>query len=90
MASCDRACKALHLNTWGSTITKRCCHGMQEGEAVHFLCKCSFLEIYNETITDLLSMSDGGLHIREDIKQGVYVDGLVQAEVANGVHGLMC
>lgn len=56
----------------------------QKEESLHFLCKCSFLEIYNETITDLLSLSDSNLHIREDIKQGVYVEGLVQEEVTNG------
>ena len=58
--------------------------GHQEGETIHFLCKCSYLEIYNETITDLLSLSDSTLHIREDIKQGVYVEGLMQEEVTNG------
>ena len=57
---------------------------MQEGESMQFLCKCSYLEIYNETISDLLSMSEAGLHVREDVKQGVYVEGLMQAEVTNG------
>ena len=46
-----------------------------------FLIRCSYLEIYNEQIMDLLEPSSINLHIREDIKKGVYVDGLVEENV---------
>ena len=41
-----------------------------------YLIRCSYLEIYNEQILDLLEPSSVNLHIREDIKKGVYVEGL--------------
>lgn len=42
-----------------------------------FLCKCSYVEIYNESIYDLLDMSNLGntCVLREDIKRGVYIEG---------------
>ena len=48
--------------------------------------KCSFLEIYNETITDLLRPSSGNLNLREDMKRGCYVDILTEEIVLNGMH----
>ncbi|KAF5937571.1 hypothetical protein HYC85_025077 [Camellia sinensis] len=50
-------------------------------EKLKFTCKCSFLEIYNEQILDLLDPSSTNLQIREDTKKGVYVDNLTEAEV---------
>ncbi|KAJ6343453.1 hypothetical protein OIU76_005234 [Salix suchowensis] len=41
-----------------------------------YQCRCSFLEIYNEQITDLLDPSQRNLQIREDMQTGVYVDNL--------------
>ncbi|GER27847.1 phragmoplast-associated kinesin-related protein, partial [Striga asiatica] len=41
-----------------------------------YMCRCSFLEIYNEQITDLLDPSQKNLQIREDAKMGVYVENL--------------
>ena len=55
-----------------------------KGLTVRHLCRCSFLEIYSEVITDLLSASDAPLPLREDIKQGVYVEGLTQQPVECG------
>ena len=54
----------------------------QYGELVEFLCKCSFLEIYNEQVYDLLDPASCGLHLRENIKHGVYVDGLSEVSVS--------
>ncbi|GAQ87605.1 hypothetical protein KFL_003640070 [Klebsormidium nitens] len=51
---------------------------------LQYVCKCSFLEIYNEQITDLLEPTSTNLQIREDVKRGVFVEGL--SEVA--VHGV--
>ncbi|CAG9334317.1 unnamed protein product [Blepharisma stoltei] len=48
-----------------------------------FLIKCSYLEIYQEQIHDLLDTSMQNLQIREDIKRGIYVDGLIEETVNN-------
>ena len=56
----------------------------REGREVCFLCKCSFLEVYKEVITDLLNPAATRLQIREDLKRGVYVEGLMEEEVHNG------
>ncbi|XP_042507685.1 kinesin-like protein KIN-12D isoform X2 [Macadamia integrifolia] len=50
-------------------------------EKLKYHCKCSFLEIYNEQITDLLDPSSTNLLLREDIKKGVYVENLTEFEV---------
>ncbi|OWM84249.1 hypothetical protein CDL15_Pgr011634 [Punica granatum] len=47
-----------------------------------YQCRCSFLEIYNEQITDLLDPNQKNLQIREDIKSGVYVDNLTEESVS--------
>ncbi|CAN4120893.1 unnamed protein product [Withania somnifera] len=41
-----------------------------------YQCRCSFLEIYNEQITDLLDPSQRNLQLREDVRTGVYVENL--------------
>ncbi|OXB83254.1 UNVERIFIED_CONTAM: hypothetical protein H355_002006 [Colinus virginianus] len=48
------------------------------GSGKSFLCKCSFIEIYNEQIFDLLDSASSGLFLREHIKKGVFVDGAVE------------
>ncbi|KAL4581238.1 hypothetical protein LXL04_017448 [Taraxacum kok-saghyz] len=50
-------------------------------ERLTYNCKCSFLEIYNEQITDLLDPSSTNLQLREDVKTGVYVENLTECEV---------
>ncbi|KAI9195107.1 hypothetical protein LWI28_011738 [Acer negundo] len=50
-------------------------------ERLKFSCKCSFLEIYNEQITDLLEPSSTNLQLREDLKKGVYVENLTEYNV---------
>ncbi|KAL0384166.1 UNVERIFIED_CONTAM: Kinesin-like protein KIN-12D [Sesamum radiatum] len=50
-------------------------------EHLKYNCKCSFLEIYNEQITDLLDPSSTNLMLREDMKKGVYVENLSEFEV---------
>ncbi|KAF9600599.1 hypothetical protein IFM89_011128 [Coptis chinensis] len=50
-------------------------------EKLKYNCKCSFLEIYNEQITDLLDPSSTNLLLREDNKKGVYVENLTEYEV---------
>ena len=49
------------------------------------LIKCSFLEIYNEQLKDLLSenQDQGKLVIREEINRGAYVEGISEHIVVN-------
>ncbi|GLU02988.1 hypothetical protein SLE2022_202120 [Rubroshorea leprosula] len=54
---------------------------IRRDEKLKYNCKCSFLEIYNEQITDLLDPSSNNLLLREDIKKGVYVENLSEFEV---------
>ncbi|OWK02823.1 KIF15 [Cervus elaphus hippelaphus] len=53
------------------------------GAGKSFLCKCSFIEIYNEHIYDLLDSASAGLYIREHIKKGVFVVGAVEQVVTS-------
>jgi len=55
----------------------------KEGDQIEFLVRSSYLEIYNETIIDLLDPDSFNLQIREDIKKGVYVEGLTEEVNAN-------
>ncbi|KAF7837065.1 kinesin-like protein KIN-12B [Senna tora] len=48
---------------------------------LNYQCHCSFLEIYNEQITDLLDPNQRNLQIREDVKSGVYVENLTEEQV---------
>ncbi|KAJ1460253.1 P-loop containing nucleoside triphosphate hydrolase protein [Pelagophyceae sp. CCMP2097] len=51
-------------------------------EDTEFLLRCSYLEVYNETVRDLLG--DGEVAIREDAKRGVFVEG-AQEEIVTDV-----
>ncbi|XP_038282563.1 LOW QUALITY PROTEIN: kinesin-like protein KIF15 isoform X1 [Canis lupus familiaris] len=53
------------------------------GAGKSFLCKCSFIEIYNEQIYDLLDSASAGLYLREHIKKGVFVVGAVEQAVTS-------
>lgn len=48
-----------------------------------FLIKCTYLEIYQEQIIDLLDPNPHNLQLREDIRHGVYVEGLIEETVNN-------
>lgn len=56
----------------------------QSSDTEYFI-KCSFLEIYQEQIFDLLdeTRSFKALHLREDFKQGTYVEELTEVPVAS-------
>lgn len=69
---------------------ERCEASHGQGNAMRYSVKCSFLEIYNEEITDLLDPSSTGLQIRDgDSKRGVYVQGLSETEVLNGAFNVL-
>ncbi|XP_075412075.1 kinesin-like protein KIF15 isoform X1 [Tenrec ecaudatus] len=53
------------------------------GTGKSFLCKCSFIEIYNEQIFDLLDPASAGLYLREHIKKGVFLVGAVEQAVTS-------
>ncbi|KAG8658950.1 hypothetical protein MANES_03G210501v8 [Manihot esculenta] len=53
----------------------------RKNEKLRFSCKCSFLEIHNEQITDLLEPSSTNLQLREDLRKGVYVENLTEYDV---------
>lgn len=59
----------------------------QNTGGVEYTCKCSYLEIYKEQITDLLQSKDlndpgsTNLQVREDINRGVYVERLSEHSV---------
>ncbi len=46
------------------------------GKALECSVSCSFIEIYNETISDLTSPGSGNLAIRDDPGSGVFVEGV--------------
>lgn len=50
---------------------------------LEYLVKCSYFEIYNEQIIDLLNPSAGALQVREDMKRGAFVDGITEDVVRN-------
>ncbi|XP_035465238.1 kinesin-like protein KIF15-A isoform X1 [Scophthalmus maximus] len=50
----------------------------RSAQSKSFLCKCSFIEIYNEQIYDLLDTASASLFLRENIKKGVFVEGAVE------------
>lgn len=56
-----------------------------------FMVRASYLQIYNEYISDLLRTDRINLHIREDKKKGVYVEGLSEWAVRspNEIYSLM-
>ena len=60
----------------------------QQGGPRQYTCKCSFLQIYNEQVSDLLQPTDKPLALRNDAKNGVYVEDLSEEVVVNGVSAL--
>lgn len=58
---------------------------------MRFLVRASYLQIYNEVISDLLKPERSNLLIREDKKKGVFVEGLSEWVVRSPaeIYGLM-
>jgi len=55
----------------------------REHSATRYLVRCSYLEVYNEVVTDLLDPLSTNLAIREDFRNGVSVEGLSEELVSN-------
>jgi Kinesin motor domain len=83
--------QAVSLKKANSGILPRCLEYIfththshtKNNPSIEYLIKCSFLEIYNEQIHDLLAAQPRNLQIREDIKKGAYVEDLIQETVSN-------
>ena len=50
-------------------------------EGVKYLVRCSYLEIYNESILDLMSNKNSKLDVKEDPQKGIFVQGLTNVIV---------
>ncbi|KAG7631926.1 Kinesin motor domain [Arabidopsis suecica] len=51
------------------------------GKEVNYQCRCSFLEIYNGQISDLIDQTQRNLKIKDDAKNGIYVENLTEEYV---------
>ncbi|XP_073294029.1 kinesin-like protein KIN-8B isoform X1 [Primulina huaijiensis] len=74
----DPGLMVLSLNTIFDLIEK-------DNTSDDFEVTCSFLEVYNEVIYDLLEKSSGHLELREDPVQGIIVAGLRSIKVNSAV-----
>ncbi|XP_028758466.1 LOW QUALITY PROTEIN: kinesin-like protein KIN-12C [Neltuma alba] len=54
---------------------------MPEGKQFNYQCRCSFLEIYNEQIGDLLDPAQRNLEVKDDSKNDLYVENLTEEYV---------
>ncbi|XP_022716801.1 kinesin-like protein KIN-12F isoform X2 [Durio zibethinus] len=54
-----------------------------DGKLINYQCRCSFLEIYNEQIGDLLDPTQRNLEIKDDPKNGLYVENLTEEYVSS-------
>lgn len=68
----------LNDDLWAVTSEKLKHLQKAGGGETKFMITVSFLEIYNESITDLLNPRDGSLKIRENPQMGIYVEGLCE------------
>ncbi|KAI8749385.1 kinesin protein KIF15 [Biomphalaria glabrata] len=67
----------------GSILAYVIAHQQDHGSKKQFLCRCSFLEIYQEQIFDLLDTASQGIRLRENMNKGVFVDGLIEQVICN-------
>ncbi|CAI5510515.1 unnamed protein product, partial [Closterium sp. Naga37s-1] len=54
----------------------------KELQMLDFTIRCSYLQIYNEQVSDLLEPDSVNLNVREDKKLGVFVEGLQEVVVS--------
>lgn len=47
----------------------------------HYVCECSYLELYQEQLQDLLADETKKLDLREDLKKGVYVENMTKIPI---------
>lgn len=51
-------------------------------DGIRYLCRASFCEIYNEYVYDLLDTATEACTVREDLKKGIYVDGVTEEVIS--------
>ncbi|KAL1821454.1 hypothetical protein DCAR_0417866 [Daucus carota subsp. sativus] len=56
---------------------------ISEDKQINYQCRCSFLEIYNDQIGDLLDPTQRNLKIKDDTKTGFYVENLTEEYVGS-------
>ncbi|KAA0065789.1 hypothetical protein IC582_014662 [Cucumis melo] len=54
-----------------------------EGKLINYQCRCSFVEIFNEQIGDLLDPTQRNLKIKDDAKNGLYVENVTEEYVTS-------
>ena len=55
----------------------------RKDSSITFKLFCSYFEIYNEKVQDLLDPSTENLRVGEDKQRGFFVENLIQKEVKN-------
>ncbi|XP_057795258.1 kinesin-like protein KIN-12F [Salvia miltiorrhiza] len=55
--------------------------GNLDGKQINYQCRCSFLEVYDDKIGDLLDPTQRDLEIKDDVKNGFYVENLTEEYV---------
>ena len=78
-AICDAQLRGLTPRVLTELFEEMASRG-RERDDVRYRCTCTFLQIYNDQITDLLAASSatGSLRIRESPEKGTYVEGAKQ------------
>ncbi|KAG5081718.1 hypothetical protein AAZX31_02G279200 [Glycine max] len=56
---------------------------VSEGKQFNYQCRCSFLEIYNEQIGDLLDPTQRNLEMKDDSKNALYIENLTEEYVTS-------
>ncbi|XP_042060204.1 kinesin-like protein KIN-12F [Salvia splendens] len=56
--------------------------GNVDGKQINYQCRCSFLEVYDNKIGDLLDPTQRDLEIKDDVKNGFYVENLTEEYVS--------
>ncbi|TKY57366.1 Kinesin protein KIN12B [Spatholobus suberectus] len=56
---------------------------VSEGKQFNYQCRCSFIEIYNEQIGDLLDPTQRNLEMKEDSKNALYAENLTEEYVTS-------
>ncbi|WCJ33032.1 Kinesin motor family protein [Euphorbia peplus] len=54
-----------------------------QGKQINYQCRCSFIEIYNDQVGDLLDPVQRNLEIRDDLKNGLHVENLTEEYVSS-------
>ncbi|GJP43773.1 hypothetical protein CLOM_g3190 [Closterium sp. NIES-68] len=54
----------------------------RELQMLEFTIRCSYLQIYNEQVSDLLEPDSMNLNVREDLRHGMFVEGLQEVVVS--------